>query len=382
MKIAKEIPLFILSTILTLCIIECAIRVFFPQDMFPKDTIKPSEYLIHENIPNRTWVYSPNNYNTIIHFNKYGFRDHDYPIIKPPQTYRICIIGDSFVEGFQVDIDSIFPKILEKELNSRFDESWEVLNCGVNGYGTDQAYILLSKNIKKFKPDFIIYFFCINDIDDIQSNALFTINANNQLQFISYESNTFLRIAKRILRSSHLVYLIRYRLAKLPKTGFYINKFNKALSLSYLQKNERLRHTLNNQNSVGVEMGLFLKDIPDAAKYYLKLFQLLLKNMKKTVQDWNGQLIVVIGTRDYQMRESALTRTLRNHGLTREEIEIDKPNRLIKEICAQEDIPSLDLLPILQIKDQEDTPIHFSDNAHWSHYGHQMVARALFTYIR
>ena len=58
---------------------------------------------------------------------------------KPPNTFRIAVIGDSFAEALQVDLDHTFWSVMERKLA----EGWrgngqrvEVLNFGVSGYGT------------------------------------------------------------------------------------------------------------------------------------------------------------------------------------------------------------------------------------------------------
>lgn len=97
-----------------------------------------------------------------IKHNQLGFRDkeHGQKIKK-----RIAFIGDSFVYGFDVEQDERFTDKLQKEL-----PNWDVLNLGVNGYGTDQEYLLVQKYFDHFQPDIIFLVVCYNDRADNTSN--------------------------------------------------------------------------------------------------------------------------------------------------------------------------------------------------------------------
>ncbi|PYQ23833.1 MAG: hypothetical protein DMF81_07510 [Acidobacteria bacterium] len=52
------------------------------------------------------------------HFNSHGFRDYERTWEKPPNTYRILVLGDSYVEAFQVPLERAFPALLEVRLNA------------------------------------------------------------------------------------------------------------------------------------------------------------------------------------------------------------------------------------------------------------------------
>src|SRR5438552_4065716 len=48
-----------------------------------------------------------------------GWRDRDYATAKAPGTTRILVVGDSYVQGLQVPLDSTFHKQLERRLAAR-----------------------------------------------------------------------------------------------------------------------------------------------------------------------------------------------------------------------------------------------------------------------
>jgi len=100
--------------------------------------------------------------------NSHGFRDRDRALIKPRGVYRVAVLGDSYTEARQVDMNKTFTALSEVELKRRhcFGESnVEVLNFGVPGYGTGQELLLLRERVWKFSPDMIVLqVFTGNDI--------------------------------------------------------------------------------------------------------------------------------------------------------------------------------------------------------------------------
>ncbi len=74
-----------------------------------------------------------------IRLNNWGFHD----VERSPRTerYRILALGDSFVEGLQVDVDELFTSRIESNL-SRDGAAVEVVNAGMGGAGTAYEYLL------------------------------------------------------------------------------------------------------------------------------------------------------------------------------------------------------------------------------------------------
>ena len=92
--------------------------------------------------------------------NSRGFTDEERDIEK--SRPRVLLIGDSTTEAWEVDPPKRPHVVLEELLGGKY----EVLNCGVRAYGTDQCLILLERIAMAFDPDIVVYTFCINDIRD------------------------------------------------------------------------------------------------------------------------------------------------------------------------------------------------------------------------
>jgi len=92
--------------------------------------------------------------------NSYGFADASRTLEK--KQPRIALIGDSTSQFWEAKPGERGHIIIEELLSNTF----EVLNFGVRGFGTDQTYILFKNTGVKFSPDIVIYTFCVNDFSD------------------------------------------------------------------------------------------------------------------------------------------------------------------------------------------------------------------------
>jgi lysophospholipase L1-like esterase len=87
--------------------------------------------------------------------NSDGFRTHEfYP--KPDGTYRILLLGDSFVYGANADQDETLGVKLEQGLKKILNEDIEVLSLGVSSYSGLRYAVLMRLYLDKLDPDMVI----------------------------------------------------------------------------------------------------------------------------------------------------------------------------------------------------------------------------------
>lgn len=90
--------------------------------------------------------------------NQYGLRDQEYPMDKPDNTYRIALLGTSYIMGSGVDDSQKVDALVEDKLNKRGDTlNYEILNFAVGGYGLLQQVEVVAKRVLDFKPDALFY---------------------------------------------------------------------------------------------------------------------------------------------------------------------------------------------------------------------------------
>lgn len=104
--------------------------------------------------------------------NSRGLRDREHSLEKPAGTLRIAILGDSFSEAFQVSQDRTFWSVLERELQvmpEYRDQTVEVINFGVSGFGTIQEWQMLEHYARDYSPDLVLLAFLPGN--DVRNNS-------------------------------------------------------------------------------------------------------------------------------------------------------------------------------------------------------------------
>lgn len=145
-----------MSMVLTLGIIEIGLRFINYPYQNCKEVKGVSEFYIGKFDPELGWSYSPNssaeqNGSTFI-FNSEGYRVGDINKKTDFSKPIILVIGDSILFGHGLNFEKSFGYKLQKKLGDKF----EVLNFSVQGNATDQMYLMMKRQIPKYKPVMVI----------------------------------------------------------------------------------------------------------------------------------------------------------------------------------------------------------------------------------
>jgi len=101
-----------------------------------------------------------------------GMRDRNREVSKPPGVFRVACIGDSITYGFGVRDSAAYPARLERRLAAirrGAGVAVEVLNFGVTGYNIEQSIQNLKVRALKYRPDVVLYQYCLNDSQEYSS---------------------------------------------------------------------------------------------------------------------------------------------------------------------------------------------------------------------
>jgi lysophospholipase L1-like esterase len=116
-----------------------------------------------EMVPNITTV-TPG-FKGLVRINNLGFRGEDVSVEKSPGTYRIAILGDSITFGRYLGENSVYPRLLEANMNSsgNYPLPVEVINASFSGRDTWEELALLEHRILPLHPDLVVLEICLND---------------------------------------------------------------------------------------------------------------------------------------------------------------------------------------------------------------------------
>ncbi len=167
MKVFKEIFFLLAANLilfsLTFILIEEAFRL--KGIPYSRQVYTPNENSFALFDPELGWSYVPNKstinvsgggaIKKVVHFDENGFRG-PYAGFKPSYTKpSVIFIGGSLTMGHGLSYEESFVG----KFDSFKEMPFQVVNTGVQGYGSDQALLTLKKHLTKFNAKVVVYTF-------------------------------------------------------------------------------------------------------------------------------------------------------------------------------------------------------------------------------
>ena len=276
----------------------------------------------------------------------------DYTSEKKPGIKRIAVIGDSYIEAWQVDAEKSYPSLLGDSLGSKY----EVYSFAVSQSPLSQ-YLHISRYVeKKYSPDIYIFNIVHNDfLESINGMAnipmYMTVKFNNDSSFTEVAptepERTYSKVpGGEIFRKSSLFRWVYYNLNLMERF-----KAKKAAAKDF-------------EMNIAVKDLTAKKDSLDAVAGYL------LKTIKKELG--NKEIIFVM---------DAPRQNIYNNDLAKSKTAW--LNHMVDSICKEQSLPFIDLTSDME-QDFKKNGKKFEskyDN-HWDYYGHQTVAKAVYDYFK
>jgi hypothetical protein len=164
-----KLGLLLLSTALVLLGLELALRVTRARRGLGKEEATLDRYSEHDPVlgwhkrPGARATYSRREYQVEVGINSLGLRDPERGYAAAPGTFRILALGDSFVEGYTVPLESTVTQVLERQLSTP-GCAVQVINGGTSAYSTDQEYLFYREEGTRYGPSVVALFFYYNDV--------------------------------------------------------------------------------------------------------------------------------------------------------------------------------------------------------------------------
>lgn len=262
--------------------------------------------------------------------NSIGIRGPEISLDKPEGIERVVVLGDSVAWP-----ENGFVKLVGDKLGGKA----EMINAAIPGYTTHQERILFERELLKYKPDLVILQVCLND------------NHRFLHRFDSRGGMIWSQEAERALLPSK-----GDPLALLPNWSYLVIR----MRLAYM------RMTRPSSRFPWDGAPDFVTGWRDEG---WDLFRSEFDQIRKAVESIDGRLSVVVFPFAPQFREDLLA----------EDPEyVLKPQRTLKQICDEADVPLLDMYPIL--RDNGDWDL-LPDRIHLSEEGHVIAADALYQHL-
>jgi hypothetical protein len=372
-KFASKLLLLGISVVLTLVFAEMVLRIAhigYPSLGGKLLFLRPDPYtglLLKPGVSVQAFIENP----VTVHTNSAGFHDREHSKQKPPNTFRVAVLGDSFTEALQVAIEKTFSSALERELAGCPElkgKNVEVMNFGVSGYGTAQELQMLRHYAWDYSPDLVLLaFFTGND----------TQNNSRPLQQDDYRPYFLLQNGKLVLDDSFV---------NAPGFRSRFSSLNVFLSWSVahshlLQVAAAAKNYISQRNVEGVkttEMGLsddiYHEPTDPVWKDAWNVTDALIVEMRDEVKAKGAQFLVVTLSSSIQVDPDPTAREqlIKRLGVPN----LFYPDDRVAQLSKREDIPVLTLAPVfLQYAQEHHAQLHgFRGNkqGHWNESAHQL----------
>ncbi|MBS0203064.1 MAG: SGNH/GDSL hydrolase family protein [Planctomycetes bacterium] len=349
---------------------EIGVRLFYPPDCnyvfdpYVGVRLPPSSFFFGGN-EGRIWVRT----------SRQGLRDREHSLAKPPNVYRIVVLGDSFSEAVQVNQSETFWSVLESGLNADRvlqEQTVEVINFGVSGYGTVQEWQTLKHYAGQFQPDLVLL-------------ALFPGNdvRNNSRKLETQVGTPFARIENGELKFDPIANPIP------PGSWLWVKdtcvKWSRLLRLIYRTKaalqSRAQTATATPLTEPGLDIQAFIPP-PDAAwTEAWEITRLALRETQNEAKRLTAKFVVAVVTNPIEVsvdteQETALKRQLNVE-------DFGYADRRLDEISREFDFPVVHLTPEFR-KRARDEHVWFHGfpetrlgTGHWNRDGHRFAGEIL-----
>lgn len=347
------IPMLIILFIL----LEIISRIFFPGSESPRTVYDEKDNIVKFNRDYGTrGLWTKGNFaqqRGRWRINNEGWNSPiDYFSEKKPGVKRIVVIGDSYIEAWQVDAEKKYPHVLGDSLG----KNYEVYSFGVSAQSLSQ-YLYLSRYIeKKYAPDMYIFNLVHNDFHESINGLAFipeymTIKMDND--------STYTEVAPVKPERTH---------SKVPG-GKWLRKSS---LFRYLYYNLNLMEKFRSKKAGAkeVEMNVAVSDILDRKDSLDKVTAYLLKKIKAELG--NKELLFVMDAPRWNIYKGDLDKS-----------KVAWLNQMVASHCNELGLPLVDLTRYMA-EDYAKNKKRFETDydGHWGEYGHQFIAGVLYQYFK
>jgi hypothetical protein len=268
---------------------------------------------------------------------------------------RLLLVGDSFVEGTQVEAGDHMQRHLRDALAPL---GWSALAHGVSGWGTDQECLFVLDNLPEFGWDLVgLAFFVGNDFgNNLESSYRILTKTYHKPYFTLEEEGLVLRNDPVPPEETSL---------------FWSFLRNHSSTYRWLKEQAAPRIQATGQarargNTPGTTVAEDLPETPEMARA-VRLTEEILALLDRDLRAAGSRLFLVVIPTMQQVEAGGRYRALET----------------LDQICAGRDIPCLQLLPALRDASDDPTGEFFLPvDRHLSPRGHEVVAGAIVEFLR
>lgn len=350
-------------------------------------------------------------YDVSVAINSRGLRAYEFiGYEKPEGVYRVIVLGDSFVEAVQVELEESFPQQLGRQIADATGKQVEVLNAGVGGWGNDQQLLWLKEEGYKYSPDLIVL--AIYPRNDFMNNseALESANQGRILKPFYRLENGELRLNYFPFNPDEVPTVTQAEAVVIPDevspgpligvgawlhdhSAFYryvdpririvAPRFAAWLGeVGLINAGEETKLVAQPGDYVPLAYHLYHRPLEADWQAAIEVTAAIYAEFQRTAVGMGAATSAILITAPEQVYADDWSQILDLYPAMREwDLDLDGSHGYAAQALTAAGVPVLDLLPIFRNLAGHSARLHLEDDGHWTVAGHDLAARATFNFL-
>ncbi len=362
------------GTLLAVLAVEAGVRVLH---LVPDRFWQPDPLLGTALVPGASgwWTQEEHEFVVPVRINEAGRRDLDRARDKPPDTFRVLLLGDSFVEALQVPIEDTFARGLEQRLAARLGRPVEVVSMGVSGYGTASQYLWYREVGRHYHPDVVLLsFYPGNDVrnnsETLEPTLRPVYGADGTLERVAGARGATPPRRRGLLARSHAYqYIRKLILTRQPQLAARLADWG-------LLGRAALR-PVPLADDVPLDYWVFARQPPPAWEQAWQRTDGLLTALRDAVRADGAELVVMVVTAREQIYPEAWETLQASYPAMRAVAwDLDGPEQRVLAWCARAGVRCVPLSPAFRAR-SGGPRLHWHFDGHWTPAGHALAAETM-----
>jgi hypothetical protein len=378
---ARKLALFVAGSLVGLGLLEGLLRIWLAVAPTPADSAYLPDpdcgYRLRPH-PEEVRRKNPDDF-----INSFGYRDREHSVQKPPGTWRVLGIGDSFVYGAVPPRDN-FLRVAERYLAAAGTADSlqpEMVMAGIGAYSTENELGVMQSLGSRLDVDAaVLCFFIGNDVTGIPLRGkvlrgnLYWTGAATPLHDLLRKSYAY------SLTEMFLTMRVKWPLQK----ALAARRASRVASPSeHIASTEAPTPPLNN-----VYLEFSSRRLPVYLRQPGGRLQRLWRDAETAVAAFDSTCkaaavpwVLLLIPDEVQVDPDVQAAVLRSLHKSPDEYDFELPQRRLREFAAARGIAVLDLLPPLRAEHRPDARLYIPNDTHWNALGNRVAGRCLGEYL-
>jgi hypothetical protein len=385
-KIFAKLALLVGGLALPVLVVELLLRFVGPVLPGNYDT---GAYLVrhpiygHYHPPNYSGWIRRDEFTTHVRTNSRGQRGSEIDAQRDPRTFRVLVLGDSFVEAVQVGEHERFIARLAEQLSRRSGRPVEVIDGGCGGWGQAQQLLYLEHEGWALEPDLVLVAVYLGN--DVSNNSVeIELDGNLDLALKPYfdvgADGRLTRLEPRPPAPTLLESIGLYLRARSAAYNFLESGVLQKLGLD--RQWARLRDLDALVELRRTDLEIHMVEVAPRWERAWAITEALLTEMKRRATARDTKLAVVAIPTLHQVVEAKWQEMAGTDDGQAAGVNVDHPYRMLQQAARRGGINILNLAPAMRnaVKNRGEMP-YFDRDEHWNARGHAIAASAIADFV-